>query len=79
MEIQKERQHLVDRVLFKKDLEAKWLERNAVSNEMLAHGFDPMQTKGVQHGTCALHYTQNSHGQEEPHIEPDDNHDNPER
>lgn len=42
---------------------------------MLAHGFDPVQTQRVQHGTGTFHDTQNRHGQEEPEVEADDDHD----
>lgn len=45
---------------------------------MLAHSLDPMQAQTMQHGACALHDAENGDGEEEPHVEEDDGHDDAE-
>jgi hypothetical protein len=60
---------LLYRLLLQQDLEAKWCERYTITNEMLAHRFDPMQTQGMQHGTCTLHDTQHGDSAGEPEVE----------
>lgn len=59
-------------LFFQHELEAEWLERNTLSNEMLAHGLDPVETQRVQHGTCTLHNDQDGNGKEEPNGEEDE-------
>ena len=49
-------------------LEAEWLKRYTLANEVLAHGLDPMQTQRVQHGRRALHNDQDGDGEEEPTV-----------
>lgn len=58
-------------LLFQHKLEAERLEGNTLSDEMLAHGLDPVQTQRVQHGTGALHNNKNSDCKEEPDSEED--------
>lgn len=65
---------LVYRILLEESLEAERLERNPIANEMFAHGFDPVQTEGVQHGASSLHDAQDAHGQDEPEVESEHNH-----
>lgn len=60
------------KLLFQHQLEAERLERHALSDEMLAHCLDPVQTERMQHGTRALHDDQDSDGKEEPHSEEDE-------
>ena len=59
-------------LLFQHELEAERLESNTLSNKMLAHRFDPVETQGVQHGTRALHDDQDGDGEEEPDGEEDE-------
>lgn len=42
---------------------------------MLGHGFHPMQPQTVQHRARAFHDAQDGDGEEEPHVEGDDGHD----
>ena len=56
-------------LLFQHELEAERLESNTLSNKMLAHRFDPVETQGVQHGTRALHDAEYGHRKHEPGIE----------
>ena len=44
---------------------------------MLAHGFHPVQTERMQHGTRAFHHAQNCHREHEPAVEDDHHHDGP--
>ena len=60
-------------LLLQHKLEAKRLESNSFSDEMLAHGLDPVQTQRVQHCTGALHDDKNGDGEEEPDSEEDEN------
>jgi hypothetical protein len=53
-------------LLFQHELEAERLESDTLSNEMLAHRLDPVETQRVQHGTRALHDDQDGDGEEEP-------------
>ena len=46
-----------------------------VPDEVLAHGFDPVQSQTVQHGAGALHDTQHGDGQDEPQVEQTHDHD----
>ena len=62
-------------LLFQHELEAERLESDTLSNEMLAHRLDPVETQRVQHGTGALHDDQNSDGEEEPDGEEDEDSD----
>lgn len=55
--------------LFQHILKTKRLKSDSLSDEMLAHGLDPVQTQRVQHGTGALHDHQNCDGQSEPESE----------
>jgi hypothetical protein len=43
---------------------------------MLAHGFDPVETQRVQHGTGTLHNDQDGDGKEEPDGEEDEDGEN---
>lgn len=66
---------LLYRFLFQQDLEAERHEWHTVTNKMLAHRFDPMQTQGMQHGTGTLHDTQHGDGAREPKVEDGDHED----
>lgn len=59
-------------LLFQHELEAERLESDTLSDEMLAHRLDPMETQRVQHGTRALHDDQDRDGEEEPDGEEDE-------
>ena len=59
-------------LLFQHELEAERLECDTLSDEMLAHRLDPVETQRVQHGTSAFHDDQNSDGEEEPDGEEDE-------
>jgi hypothetical protein len=59
-------------LLFQHELEAERLECDSLSDEMLAHRLDPVETQRVQHGTSALHDNQDSNGKEEPDGEEDE-------
>ena len=59
-------------LFFQHELEAEWLESDTLSDEMLAHGLDPVETQRVQHGARALHNDQDSDGEEEPDSEEDE-------
>jgi hypothetical protein len=61
------------------DLVAKGLEGQSVANKVLAHRFDPVETERVQHGAGALHDDEHGDGDEEPHVEADDDHDHAQR
>jgi hypothetical protein len=63
------RKKLFYRFLLQQNLEAEWLERHTITNEMLAHRLDPMQTQGMQHGTRTLHDTQHSDCACKPEVE----------
>jgi hypothetical protein len=71
--LQYARKALLYRLLLKKGLEAERLKRYTITNEMLAHGLDPVQTQRVQHGTSSFHDTENHDGQREPETK-DENH-----
>lgn len=45
---------------------------------MLAHSLDPVQAQAVQHGARALHDAENRNGEEEPHEEKYNGHDDAE-
>ncbi len=59
-------------LLFQHELEAERLESNTLSDEMLAHRLDPVETQRVQHGARALHDDQDGDGEEEPDGEEDE-------
>lgn len=61
-------------VLLQDGLEAKGLKRHALADEMLAHGLDPVQAQGVEHGAGALHDAEDGDGEGEPHVKGDDGH-----
>ena len=63
-------------LLFQHELEAERLERDTLSDEMLAHRLDPVETQRVKHSTRALHHDQDSDGEEEPDGEEDEDGDN---
>jgi len=63
-------------LLLEHKLEAERLESNTLSNEMLAHRLDPVQTQRVQHGARTLHDDQDGDGEEEPDGEEDEDRDN---
>jgi hypothetical protein len=63
-------------LLFQHELEAEWLESNTLSNEMLAHRLDPVETQRVQHGARTLHDNQDGDGEEEPDGEEDEDGEN---
>lgn len=63
---------LLYRLILKQLLKAKWLKRHTVTNEMLAHSLDPVQTQRMQHGTSTLHDTQYSNRECEPEVEDKD-------
>lgn len=65
---------LINRILFKQQLETEGLERDALANEMLAHGFDPVQTQRMQHSRGAFHHAQHRNGEDEPEVEGDHDH-----
>jgi hypothetical protein len=65
----KQTKTLLYRLLFQQDLEAEWHERHTITDEMLAHRFDPVQAQGMQHGTCTLHDTQHGDSASEPEVE----------
>lgn len=69
------KQSLLYRILLQQNLETKRLKCNAITNEMLAHGLDPVQPERMQHGTCSLHDTQNGDSSCEPEVEDDDHDD----
>lgn len=64
---------LLNRIFLQQDLETERFKGYTVTDEMLAHGFNPVQTQGMQHGTCTFHDTQHGNGSSEPKVE-DDNH-----
>ena len=66
---------LLHRILLQYRLEAKRLKRHTITNEMLTHGLNPVQTQRVQHSTCALHDTENHNGEREPEAEDEDHED----
>ena len=70
--LQYTRKALLYRLLLKKGLEAERLKRYTITNEMLAHGLDPVQTQRVQHGTSTLHDDKDGDGEEEPDGEEDE-------
>lgn len=57
------------------ELEAERLECNTLSDEMLTHGFDPVETKRVQHGASTFHDDQDGDSEEEPDGEEDEDSD----
>lgn len=75
--MQSRKERLINRILFEEGLEAERGERYTVTHEMFAHGFDPVKTEGVKHGTGTLHDTENGDGQGEPEVEGDNDHDHP--
>ena len=62
-------------LLFQHELEAERLECDTLSDEMLAHRLDPVETQRVQHGTRTLHDDQDGDGEEEPDGEEDEDSD----
>jgi hypothetical protein len=60
---------LLHGLLLQQHFEAKRLESHTITNKMLAHRLNPMQTQGVQHGTRTLHDTQYHDGACEPKVE----------
>lgn len=68
---------LADAVNLKLNIfEGKRFERVPFTLEELRHGFDPMQTQGVQHRRRAFHHYQNAQCQRKPHGEQKECHDN---
>jgi hypothetical protein len=59
----------ISHFFFEHGLKAEGLEWNTITKEMLAHGFDPVQSQTVQHGRCTLHDDQNGNSEEEPDDE----------
>jgi hypothetical protein len=68
------RRTLLHRLILQKLLEAKRFKRHTVTNEMLAHSLDPVQTQRMQHGTRTLHDTQYGNRKREPEVK-DKHHD----
>lgn len=54
---------------FKHSLKAEGFECDTIAKEVLAHGFDPVQSQTVQHGGSTLHDDQYSDSEEEPDNE----------
>jgi hypothetical protein len=61
-------------------IEKRKRQRNTypITHEMLAHSLDPVQAQTVQHGARALHDAENRNGEEEPHEEKYNGHDDAE-
>ena len=59
----------ISHFFFKDGFEAEGLEWNTITKEVLAHGFDPVQSQTVQHGRGTLHDDQDSDSKEEPNNE----------
>jgi hypothetical protein len=67
---------LVNRFFLEQEGETEWLERHAFAHKVLTHGFHPVQSKGMQHSTRALHDAEYGDCEHEPEEEGDDDHDN---
>lgn len=72
---QADKSSLIHRLLFQEGLETKCQERYSITDEMLAHGLDPMQPERMQHSASALHNAKNDKSESEPHVEGDNDHD----
>jgi len=59
----------ISHFFFEHGLKAEGFEWNTITKEMLAHGFDPVQSQTVQHGGCTLHDDQDGNSKEEPDNE----------
>ena len=63
----------ISHFFFEHGLKAKGFEWDTITKEMLAHGFDPVQSQTVQHGGSTLHDDQDSDSEEEPDNEEEEN------
>lgn len=67
--LQHEKKALLYGIFLEEDLKAERLEWHTITDEMLAHSLNPVQTQRVQHGTSTFHHTKNHDGQREPETE----------